>query len=167
MKLFIFYKKYKTPKTYLSTHKLQDRILFCGHVKHTKRTPCRRQGGLLLQRVISHQKLDFACVWLQFVPLQCRQLPAPISKYQPTRGQQQAANSSSSQQPAAKYMCVCTANSSQQPATSSQQQPAAASSKQIRTNSQQPPVHSQQPVICVHTCMCVHRHMQMHTHQYK
>ena len=65
-----------------------------------------------MQRPISYQQLSFACVWLQFVPLQRRQLPATISKHQPTRSQQQAANSN------------------KQPATSSQQQPAPASSMQ-------------------------------------
>ena len=67
---------------------------------------------MLLQTPISYQKPDFALVWLQFVPLQCRQLPATISKHHPTRSQQQAANSN------------------KQPATSSQQQPASASSMQ-------------------------------------
>ncbi len=118
---------------------------------------------MLLQRFISYQKLHVACVWLQFVSLQCRQLPAPISKYQPTRGQQQATNSSSSQQPAAKYMCVCTANSSQQPAATSnqQQQPAASSRQQQQAASKYEPTASShqftasnQLYVCIHACVC-------------
>ena len=97
------------------------------------------------------------------MPLLCTPLPAPISKYQPTRGQQQAANSSSSQQPAAKYMCMC----SQQQLTASNQQPAAASSskQQANTNQQLAATSSQLAAsyMCAYMHVCAQAYAYAHT----